>query len=138
MGKFRVAQTNRRSKQILYSISTEGDWFRDMVCYTRLEGKCSSPSQMENGNSYVRWSIFHKLSRRIRSHPFTRTATIAFYDYNIGNWPYLFRNASVESIAATLVIPKKFSISGLRALYGKVALILISQSHSVTDTALIQ
>ena len=40
----------------------EGDWFRDIVYYTRLEGKCSSPSQMENGNSCVHWSIFNKLS----------------------------------------------------------------------------
>ena len=36
------------------------------------------PPQMENGNSCVHWSIFLKLSRGIRSHPFTRTATIAF------------------------------------------------------------
>ena len=51
--------------------------FRDMVYYTRLEGKCSSPSQMENGNSCVHWSIFHKLSRAIRPQPFTRTADVA-------------------------------------------------------------
>ena len=35
MGKFRrLAQTNRRSKQILYSLPTEGDWFGDMVYST--------------------------------------------------------------------------------------------------------
>ena len=33
-------ELNGRSKQILYSIFAEGDWFRDMVYYTRLEGKC--------------------------------------------------------------------------------------------------
>jgi hypothetical protein len=70
-------QATGRSRQILYSIFTEGDWFRDMVCYTRLEGKCSSPSQIESGNSCVHWSIFHKLSRGICSQAFTRTTDIA-------------------------------------------------------------
>jgi hypothetical protein len=35
MGKFgRLAQSNRRSKQIHYSIPTEGYWFGDMVYFT--------------------------------------------------------------------------------------------------------
>lgn len=106
-----VARANGRSKQMLYAIFAEGDWFRDMVYYTRLEGKCSSTSQMENGNSCVHWSIFHKLSCGICSQTFTRTAGVAIqfvYEYNTGNWPYVFYNASVESIAATMVISKKF------------------------------
>ena len=44
MGKFRrLAQTNRRSKQILYSIPTEGDWFGDMVYSTGLKAIVPPP-----------------------------------------------------------------------------------------------